>query len=153
MDIDLEEGKKIKTAIDIAVFNQKGQVLLGKRLAKSGFATWGFPGGHLKTNEKIKDCARRELEEELGKEIEIKITDQILAVRENNIPPYFIHHITIILKGEHLKGKALVNEPDRCESWQWFDLDNLPIPLFSGMEKTLRNYKSNKILVVSDWNK
>ena len=153
LDIDLKEGLKVRTAVDIVIFNQEGKVLLGKRKAKAGFDSWGFPGGHLKTGEKIKECAQREIREELGKDIKIKITNEVLAVRENCISPYFIHHLTIMIKGYYIKGEIKVNEPERCKKWSFFSLENLPSSLFSGVEEILRNYKLNRILVVTDWTK
>ena len=61
IDIDLKEGAGIKTAVDIVIFNKKGQVLFGERLAVSGNNCWGFPGGHQKTGEKIRETAGREI--------------------------------------------------------------------------------------------
>jgi 8-oxo-dGTP diphosphatase len=146
----LEEETGIMCAVDVAIFNADGKILLGKRLVKAGFGTWGFPGGHLKKDEKLIDAARRELAEELGNNADIEVTDQILAVRENHLAPYFTHHITTIIKGLYRFGKIEMNEPDKCEEWKWFDLDNLPSPLFSGAEETLKNYQNNKINIVTD---
>ncbi len=151
IDIDLKEGAGIKTAVDIVIFNKKGQVLFGERLAVSGNNCWGFPGGHQKTGEKIRETAGREIKEELGNEVKVQLTDEIIAVRENNIPPYFIPHITVMVKGIYLGGKIKVNEPDRCKNWQWFDLDSLPSPIFSGEEEVLINFQKGKVLVVTDW--
>lgn len=150
-DLDLKEGVGIKTAVDVIVFNEKKQVLFGKRLAIAGNNCWGFPGGHQKTGEKIRETARREIKEELGGEVKVELTNEIIAVRENKIPPRFIPHITIVIKGFYRKGKIKVNEPDRCENWQWFDLDSLPSPIFSGEEEVLLNFQEGKVLVVTDW--
>lgn len=148
---EFKEGNEINTAVDIVIFNGKGEVLLGKRLAKAGFGTWGFPGGHLRTNEKIEECAQREIHEELGDEANIEVGNEILAVRENLIDPHFIHHLTVIIKGHYVGGDIRVNEPDRCEKWSWFKLDELPSKLFSGVRETLMNYKQQKTRVVTDW--
>lgn len=153
IDLDLKEGLKVKTAVDIVIFNQEGKVLLGRRKAKAGFDSWGFPGGHLKTGEKIKECALREIKEELGKDIKIKTTNEVLGVRENCLPPYFIHHLTVMIKGDYLKGGIKVNEPERCKKWAFFDLENLPSPLFSGVKEILLNYKTSKVSVITDWQK
>ncbi len=141
----------VKTAVDIVIFDHKGRVLLGKRLVEAGFGCWGFPGGHLKTNEKINECARREIKEELGDKIEIALTNEILAVRENSIAPHFSHHLTVTIKGNYEKGKIANNEPNKCKGWEWFSLDKLPSQTFSGMREILINYKKGKVLVVSDW--
>ncbi len=148
---DLKEGEGIRTAVDIAIFNDSGQVLLGKRLAKAGLGTWGFPGGHLKTDEKIADCARREIMEELGDKVNIEFSNEVLSVRENSIPPHSVHHVTVIIKGRYLWGEIKVNEPEICEKWSWFDLDDLPAELFSGIRETLINYQQQRVRVVSNW--
>lgn len=150
-NMNLKEGEGIRTAVDVAIFNNNGQVLLGKRLAAAGLDTWGFPGGHLKTNEKIKDCATREIREELGKKIKIELSDEVLAIRENSIKPYFIHHITVIIKGHYLGGDIKINEPNRCQGWSWFDLGDLPLDLFSGVREILINYQQKKVKTVTDW--
>lgn len=150
-DLDLKEGVGIKTAVDVVIFNEEGQVLLGERLALAGKNCWGFPGGHQKTKELIKDTAKREIREELGNKVEIEITDEIVAVRQNNISPYYIHHITIMVRGRYRGGEIKVNEPDKCKTWQWFDLDNLPSSIFSGEEEILLNYQQGKVRVVTDW--
>lgn len=150
-DNGFKEGTGIKTAVDIVIFDKKGQILLGKRLAAAGLGSWGFPGGHLKTGETIKKCAQREIEEELGSDAEIRITDQVLGVRENSLAPYFSHHLTILIKGSYEGGEIRVNEPEKCEKWEWFDLDNLPRSLFSGIKEILENHKKSEVLVISDW--
>ncbi|MDP1709493.1 MAG: NUDIX domain-containing protein, partial [Candidatus Komeilibacteria bacterium] len=43
-----------------------GKLLLGKRKNASGEGTWGLPGGHLETDERLKAAAARELLEETG---------------------------------------------------------------------------------------
>lgn len=150
-DVDLKEGEGIRIAVDVAIFNDKGEVLLGKRLARAGFGSWGFVGGHLKTGEKIMDGAKREINEELGKDVQIEPINEILAVRENSLEPNFIHHVTIVIKGKYMGGDIRINEPERCEEWRWFSLDNLPSELFSGIQESLENFKQQKVIVVSDW--
>jgi len=150
-EVDLKEGEGIRTAIDVAIFNDNGKVLLGKRLAQAGFGTWGFVGGHLRTGEKIIDGARREISEELGKNAQIEPINEILAVRENSLEPNLIHHVTVIIRGKYIGGDIKVNEPKRCEKWEWFSLDNLPSELFSGVQETLESFKQQKATVVSDW--
>jgi 8-oxo-dGTP diphosphatase len=147
---ELEEGSGILEGVEVAILNEKNQILLGKRLASAGYGTWNFPGGHLKAKERIAECAEREVSEELGEDIDVEITDEILSIRENCIAPQYIHHLTILIKGIHKKGEPKVNEPDKCEKWEWFDLDNLPSPLFPGIGKALEIYKKGKSRVVSE---
>lgn len=128
MNQDKIKANSVAIAVDVAVFNRASQILLGKRLAKAGYGTWGLPGGHILDKEDILDAARRETEEELGGVARINIFNKIIAIRDNCLPPQFIRHLTVILEGEYLGGEVSVNEPDRCEKWEWFDLNNLPEP-------------------------
>jgi hypothetical protein len=41
-------------------------------------------------------------------------------------------------------GEPKVLEPEKTESWDWYDLDNLPKPLFKNCELSLENYKTGK---------
>lgn len=150
--ISNKESKENRIAVDVAIFNNRGEVLLGKRLADEGFDTWGFPGGRMKSGERIKECAQRELREELGDGIEVEITDQILAVRENNVPPNFVPHFTIILKGFLKSGQPQIMEPHKCSEWKFVDIKELDkYSLFSGVKETLENFAKNRVLVVTDW--
>ena len=141
----------IAAAVDVVIFNEEGKVLLGKRLTKTGNGHWGPPGGHIRSEEKIVDAANRELREELGEKIKVRVTGELIGVRENSLPPDRIHHLTVIIKGYYISGEPQVAEPDMCERWEWFSLENLPSPLFSGVEQALKNYQQGKALVISDW--
>ena len=54
-----------------AIFNDTGQVLLLEHVFRPHFS-WGLPGGWVERDESPADAIRRELEEELGLEVEIK---------------------------------------------------------------------------------
>ena len=53
----------IQCAASIIIINDKGELLLGKR-TDNGY--WGYSGGSIEIDEKVEDCARRELKEEMG---------------------------------------------------------------------------------------
>lgn len=53
----------IQCAASIIIENEKGQILLGKR---SDNHCWGYSGGSIEIDERVEDCARRELFEETG---------------------------------------------------------------------------------------
>jgi mutator protein MutT len=53
----------IQCAASIIIINDKGELLLGKR-TDNGY--WGYSGGSIEVDEKVEDCAKRELEEEMG---------------------------------------------------------------------------------------
>jgi 8-oxo-dGTP diphosphatase len=47
------------------------------------------------------------------------------------------HYITIFMKWEYLWWELKNMEPDKCEKWEWFDIDNLPSPLMLPVENLL----------------
>ena len=53
----------IQCAASIICVNGKGELLLGRRTDNH---KWGYSGGGLEIDERIEDCARRELFEEMG---------------------------------------------------------------------------------------
>ncbi len=53
----------IQCAASIIVVDGEGRLLLGKRADNR---LWGYSGGSVEIDEKIEDCARRELLEEMG---------------------------------------------------------------------------------------
>jgi len=37
-------------------------------------------------------------------------------------------------------GEPILKEPDKCEGWAWYNLNNFPRGLWDGMEKMVKNY-------------
>lgn len=117
-----------------------GKVLLGKRKGSHGEGEFAFPGGHLEYMESFADCARREVNEECGVEMG-NIRFQFLA----NVTKYAPKHYTHIgLVADWKSGEPQVLEPDKYESWSWYDTDNLPQPLFEMCRLSVQSYKTGK---------
>ena len=117
-----------------------GKVLLGKRKAPLGNATWTMPGGKLEMNEMPEECARREALEETG----IKVGNLSLMSVSNDIM-YKQHWLTIGFIARHFEGEPELKEPEKFEEWKWFGIDNLPEPLFPPTRKMLENFMEKKI--------
>ncbi|NNF99359.1 MAG: NUDIX domain-containing protein [Desulfobacteraceae bacterium] len=109
------------------IIRKQDRVLLGKRKNAHGDGTWAFPGGHLEYGESIEACARREVMEECGIEIQNlsfgPFTNDIFEV-ENK------HYITLFVLAEVASGEPTVKEPDKCDAWEWVDWETMPQPLF-----------------------
>ncbi|KKU18047.1 MAG: MutT/nudix family protein [Candidatus Pacebacteria bacterium GW2011_GWB1_47_8] len=111
------------------------KILLGKRLTSHGTGTWHLPGGHLEFMETVEDCARREVLEETGLEIEnveLGPYTNDFFVKENK------HYITLFVLCT-AKGKPRAMEPEKCVEWKWFEWDNLPKPLFLSVENLIKS--------------
>ncbi|MCG8633970.1 MAG: NUDIX hydrolase, partial [Desulfobacterales bacterium] len=114
---------------------KEGKVLLGRRKGGHGTGTWAFPGGHLEFGESIEACAKREVMEETGLEVDNirhqAFTNDIFT-REDK------HYATLFVRADYTSGKAVVMEPDKCEQWAWFDWGQFPEPLFLSLENLLK---------------
>lgn len=116
-----------KVGVSVIIINDKNQILLGMRKGSHGAGTWAFPGGHLEFGESVENCAIREVLEETGlnlKEVQKgPFTNDIFHSESK-------HYITLYVICRNFEGILQAMEPDKCDSWGWFNLDKLPSPLF-----------------------
>lgn len=120
-----QHHERPKVGIGVAVLHQ-GKILLGKRKGAHGSGEWAPPGGHLEFGETPEECARRELAEETGLiAVSIKPGPWTSDVIDKSK-----HYVTIFMFVESFVGIPAVLEPNKCESWEWFEWDKLPEPLF-----------------------
>lgn len=143
---------KPEIAVDVAIFrekNRKEELLLGKRKSEAAFGFWNFPGGHIEIGESLIETAQRELKEELGETIQVKITSEVVGVTYNVLAPKFMPHLVIVLKGEYKKGEPTVASPNECDEWKWFEIASLNnrIDIFDGVKQVLLNRLSDQIRV------
>lgn len=128
--------KVIKVACDIFVL-KKGKLLLGIRKNSYGAGNWGLPGGHLEWGEKLENCAKRELKEETGINVEslklVTVTDEARDI------DHYLHFGFLL---ENFEGEPELVEPDKCEKWEFFDLNNLPENLFWPHKQLIENLKN-----------
>lgn len=126
------ETKDANPSVGVGVLVWREQkLLLGKRISRNKETCWQFPGGHLEPNETVIQCAQREVKEETGLPVlglrHIGFTNQSFFVAGRK-------YITLYVSCESEVGLAQTLEPKKCETWQWFDYQNLPVPLFQPIE-------------------
>ena len=144
-----EEKKKVGVGVGVLILRD-GKVLLGKRHTNpakatsrlNGAGTWTMPGGKLEFGELLIDCAKRETQEETGMRIDAA---DVLCINEDIVET--AHFITIGLIATKFAGEPQVMEPDKITEWHWFDLDNLPIPMYFPSEKIIKNYSQKKFFI------
>ena len=134
----MEEKQRPKVGIGVMIFKD-GKVLMGKRKSANGAGEYAWPGGHLEFDESFEDCAKRETMEEAG----IKITN-VRFNRLMNFKKADKHYADIGLIADWESGEPKVMEPEKCEGWAWYDIDNLPQPLFGPVPTAVEAYKSGK---------
>jgi len=137
-------NKKPRVGVGVMILKDS-KVLLGKRhvdLEKAGSElhgedSWTMPGGKVDFHEELRDAVSRETFEET----EIKINKeklQIISVTSDMAQD--VHFVTIGFFCKDFKGEPKVMEPDEITEWKWFDLNNLPTPIFPPSEKILKKY-------------
>ena len=133
------EHNRPKVGVGIMVLKE-GKILLGKRKAAHGEGQYATPGGHMESIESFEECAKREVSEETGMEIR-----NVRFLRLLNLKEYAPkHYVDIGLIAEWKSGEPKVMEPEKCEDWRWYDLDNLPQPLFATELNKIEAYKTGK---------
>lgn len=116
------------------------KVLFGKRITKLGAGTWGVVGGHAEFGETPEETVKREVKEEVGLEV---ISTEFICV--SNIIAYDKHYVDFGFKVEVATGEPQLCEPENFETWEWFDIENLPSPLFKAAELTIDSFKTGGV--------
>ncbi len=133
-----------------AMILKDNKVLLGKRHSDSdkadselhGEGAWTMPGGKLHFGESFEDAVYREVFEETG----IKVNKENLKfVSVTNDIVKDAHFVTTGFLCEDFEGEPKVMEPDEITEWRWFELDNLPSPIFFPSKKILKNFLNKTI--------
>ena len=117
-----------------------GLVLIGKRKGSHGEGQWAWPGGHLEYMESFVDCAKREVREETGIEI-----NNVRFLRLMNLKKYAPrHYVDVGLIADWQSGEPRVMEPEKIEAWEWREMNNLPEPLFAPLPSYFEAYKTGR---------
>ncbi len=135
----MNEKLRPKVGVGIMILKE-GRILLGKRKAAHGAGEYAFPGGHLEYMESYVECALREIAEECG--IKVKNIRFLYVSNIKQYPPKHYAHINLVADWE--SGEPKVLEPEKCEGWDWYNLDNLPRPVFATTDWAVEAYKTGK---------
>mmetsp|Transcript_7128 Transcript_7128/g.18276 ORF Transcript_7128/g.18276 Transcript_7128/m.18276 type:complete len:136 (-) Transcript_7128:200-607(-) len=121
-----------RVGIGVLLFRGE-QVLVGRRLAKTGKGEFALPGGHLEYGESLEGCAARELAEETG----IALPPEAFAhcAVENCVFEH-AHYVTIFMRAAAPQEAEAANlEPHKCEGWAWVDWPGgVPAPVFEPLQ-------------------
>lgn len=135
----MDESLRPKVGVGVAVLKD-GKILLGKRKNIHGDGEYGGPGGHMEYMETIEECAKRETLEETGMEI-----GNVRFLCLINLRKYASkHYIDIGVIADWVSGDPKVMEPEKLESWDWYDLNNIPEPLFGAEPNYLEALKNGR---------
>ncbi|MGH9553918.1 MAG: nucleotide triphosphate diphosphatase NUDT15 [Terriglobales bacterium] len=123
-----------KIGVNVLVF-RGWNLLLGRRRTSDDRRMWCPPGGHLEWGESVFACAHREVLEETA----VRISNLIRGPYTNDRScPDNMHYVSLFVLADHESGSAENREPDVFDSWQWFDVECLPSPLFYNIANLIR---------------
>lgn len=104
--------------VNVVIENQSAQFLMVRNKTMVGNGGYHFPGGHLKVNESLVDCAIREIREELN-----------IVIQPEALIGLYQHHKTA--PGFNIVFYASVNDhhfvmnEDEIESAEWMSLKGI----------------------------
>jgi 8-oxo-dGTP diphosphatase len=123
----MEQQNRPKVGTGVFIINNENQLLFLLRKGSHGEGSWCIPGGHLEFGESFLDSAKREVKEETG----LKIKDiEVVGVTNDLFAKEKKHYVTIFMKALGWQGTPKIMEAEKCTKMGWFDLNNLPSPLF-----------------------
>jgi A/G-specific adenine glycosylase len=113
--------KQIGVAV---IWNDRGEILIDRR-PQSGLlgGLWEFPGGKIEPGETVEDCIKREIQEELG--IEIEVGDHLITI------DHTYTHFRVTLNVHHCRYLGGEPQPIECDEIRWVtlsELDEFPFP-------------------------
>ena len=123
----------------IAVFNEKGELLLQQRADNN---KWGFPGGAMEYGESLEDTALRELYEETGLTAkDLEFIEILSGEKECHQYPNGdeIFGVTAVFTTSTVTGELSVNDNESIQL-KYFPLGDLPSDLVGKSEYIMKKY-------------
>ena len=122
---------------DVIIYDQKQGIVIIKRQNKPlGYA---LPGGFVEEGETAETCAKREMLEETGLEVELL---GLLGVYSHPKRDPRQHTLTCVFVGTPKDSLKLSAGDDAAEA-KFYPLDHLPSPLVFDHEKILAHFKDD----------
>jgi A/G-specific adenine glycosylase len=100
------------------ISNHQKQILIDKRRAEGSLGgLWEFPGGKLEPGETLEDCIKREIQEELAIEIEVK--EHLITIEHT----YTNFKVTLnVYQCDYISGEP---QPLESDEIRWVTLDEI----------------------------
>jgi len=133
-------GQYARVGVGVMIIKD-GRVLLGKRKGAHGAGEYAFPGGHLEHMESVEECVLRELAEECG----VMVASLRFQCCSNTFAYRPRHYVHIGMIADWHSGEPRVLEPEKCEFWAWYLLNDLPSPLFELTQNGIESYRTGRI--------
>lgn len=130
----VEARRSPRVGCGALIRNDKGDILLVKRLRDPEAGCWGFPGGKVDYGETAEAATLREINEELG----LKIQLHHLAHLVNYIDlDQGQHWLAPVFEATIIAGTPHIREPLALAAFDWFAVTALPSNLTVATRQTL----------------
>jgi len=110
-------------SIDLLVFNERNEVLLGRRTNKPAQGFWFVPGGRILKNERVEEALQRISSHELGVS---PSTSELVGVYDHIYPDNFAgaagintHYVVLAFKFSLPAGVRLAPDPQHSDLKWW----------------------------------
>jgi len=138
-NMENESKKQVLVGVGAIIIDENQKVLLTKRKGSHGEGSYGSLGGHLEYGESPTEALKREALEELGIELE-KIEFLVCT----NLIKYNKHYLDLTFLAKIKSDEPTIMEPDKIDLVGWFDLNDLPNPLFEPVKIGIEAYLKGK---------
>ncbi|HEX5447890.1 MAG TPA: NUDIX domain-containing protein [Candidatus Saccharimonadales bacterium] len=120
-----------KPCANVVLVNDKDKLLLTKRAFDPAKGLFDFPGGFLESRETFEECAKRELKEELGIEIETDELHYLTSSTATYLYQNIDQPLVAVLFIAKLPDGARPQATDDVADFAFFSVDKLPEDKFS----------------------
>jgi 8-oxo-dGTP diphosphatase len=115
----LDDSYKPHKIIGVAIIkNDSGQILIDRRRLEGVMGgLWEFPGGKVEPNETVSECIKREIQEELG--IEIEVGKHLVTI------DHTYTHLRVTLTVHECRHLSGIPQPLECDEVRWVSVGEL----------------------------
>jgi mutator protein MutT len=100
------------------LWNAQQQILIDRRRPQGTMGgLWEFPGGKIEPGETVEECIKREIQEELG--IEVEVGKHFITIEHD------YSHLRVTLTVHHCRHLRGVPQPIECDEIRWVTLDEI----------------------------
>ena len=132
----METENSITVAGPVIIENEK--VLLVKSKKDTIESNWKFPGGKkIQSDVDLEATCKREAEEELGIELNIKELIKEMSVKNKDKKMFLVHYLA--------ERRGEINPQNEISKWAWHDINNLPKDCEPNVYEVIKEYKNREM--------
>lgn len=146
-----KERFKAIGSVYVLLVNQQGQILLLRR-CNTGFCDgeYGLPSGHLEARESVRQGMMREIQEEIGIEVD---ADELRFAHMRSRNAEDGHRIDYFFEAYAWEGEVKNCEPNKCDELIWVSPDDLPANTIAYIREVISFWQEGVLYSEQGWSK